>query len=170
MDFSSPNNPWDALQKSLAGSFTARARGVAVKSFVLLRDGGEEFGRLGLNGTAGADLDAGEMRVEIRREAGHHYRMTSGNQEVLTAKREGGSADKLQVSCGGKVYEARTSFIRNRAEAVSIGEEAVRVSGNLSGRRYEVFFGTEDGDALLVAVFLVYHTAAHRQRAYLATR
>ena len=169
MDFSSPNNHWNTLQESLAGSFKARGSGLTAGKFFLLREGGEEFGRLELNGTAGADLEAGMIRAEIRKEK-DYYRMTSGSQQVLTARNKGSSADRLEVFCGGKVYETRTWFLRNIATAVSSGDGAVRVSGSLSGRDYEAVFEAEGEGAPAVAVFLLYHTAAHRQRAYLASR
>ena len=170
MDFSSPKNHWNSLRESLAGSFMAHARGLTAKSFVLVRPGGGEFGRLDLDGTAGVDLSAGGVRAEIRENAKRGYRMTSGGSEVLTAERERGSADRIRVSCGGKVYRVRTSFLRNRAMAVSAGGEVARLNGNLSGRSYKAVFEAEDGGAVAVALFLLYHTAAHRRRAYLTTR
>lgn len=169
MDFSSPTNPWNALRESLAGSFTAHARGLPARSFVLLRDG-EEFGLLGLDGTAGANLSAGVIRAEIRRGAGHGYRMTSGGSEILTVRREKGSADRLEISCDGMVYEARTSFLRNKATADSTSGEEVRINGGLSGRSYEVAFEAGDGRVPAVAVFLLYHTVAYRSQAYLMSR
>ena len=170
MDSSPTTNYWNALRESLAGSFTANARGLFAGSFVLLRAGDEEFGRLDLNGTVGADLNAGGIEAEIRQTPGHGYRMTFGGSEILTAKREGVSADRLEISCGDKVYKARTSFLRNYATAVSGGANLARISGSLSGRRYEVSFEQEDERTLAVAFFLLYHTAAYRRRAYLASR
>lgn len=170
MDSLPTTNYWNALRESLAGSFTADARGLFAGSFVLLRAGDEEFGRLDVNSTAGADLKAGGIEAEIRQISGHGYRMTYGGSEILTAKRERGSADRLKISCGGRVYKARTSFLRNNATAGSDGGEVARINGSLSGRRYEVAFEPEDEWALAAAFFLLYHTAAHRRRAYLASR
>ena len=46
------------------------------------------------------------------------------------------------------------------------GGEAVRLSGGLTGRNYEALFAAEDGCALPVAIFLLWHVAANRRRAY----
>ena len=89
-------------------------------------------------------------------------------REGLAADPKGQSIDKLEISCGAQNYEARVSFLCNLAVPYRVpgGERAARLSGGLTGRSYETLFTVEDGCALPVAVFLLWHVAANRRRAY----
>jgi hypothetical protein len=94
--------------------------------------------------------------------------VAEGEEEVLTALPKGQSIDELEISCGGRAYEARVSFFRNLAVAsYQRGSgKAVRVSGSLVGRSYQVLFAPDDECALPAAVFLLWHVATNRRRAY----
>lgn len=155
---------WDDLQRNLGDTFTAR--GLLTTKFVLLDSAGKKFGRLQLRGPLIAEF--GDHAVSLARTEGS-YRMIAYGEEVLTATPEGKSIDELEISCGGQTYEARVSFFRNLAVASygRGGEKAVRVSGGLVGRSYQVVFAPNARCTLPVAVFLLWHVAANRRRAYL---
>lgn len=154
------------LQQSLGGSFTARPRGLLAAKFALLDPRDERFGWLRLRGLSVAEFKSKAYTVTLK-SSGTNYRMVADGEEVLTAAPKGRSVDELEILCGGRTYEARASFFRNLAVAsYPDGERAARVSGGLTGRSYEVTFATEDGCALPVAVFLLWHVAANRRRAY----
>ena len=155
------------LQQSLRGSFTARAHGLLKTQFTLLDTGGREFGRLRLRGLSVAGFESGNYAA-ILEKSGVSYRMVADGEEVLTAAPRGRSIDKLEVSCVGRAYEVRASFFRNLAIASyrKGGERVVRVSGGLMSRSYEALFDAEDRCAIPVAVFLLWHVAANRRRAY----
>ena len=155
------------LQQSLGGSFTARARGLLATELTLLDAEGREFGRLRLRGLSVAEFESGYYAA-ILEKSGGSYRMVADGEEVLTAAPKDRSIDELGISCGGRTYEMRASFFRNLAIASyqKGGGRAVRVSGGLMGRSYEALFATEDGCALPVAVFLLWHLATNRRRAY----
>lgn len=158
---------WYDLQHNLGGSFTARARGLLATKFALLDSEGTEFGQLQLRGLSTAEFEAGNHAATLTRTEGS-YRMAAEGEEVLTAVPKGQAIDKLEISCGGRTYEARVSFFRNLAVA-SYGKgsgRVVRVSGGLVGRSYQVLFTPDDGCALLAAIFLLWHIAANRRRAY----
>lgn len=163
--------PWGKLARSLAGSFTARARGLFVVEFALVRRDGEAFGALRTRGLASAEvarLEAGGLLSVIERDAPSRYRMLTGGAETLAAGPAGRSADALKITCGGRSYEARMSFLRNAAVARSpAGTQAARLRGGLVGRVYEAAFDAQDAGALPVAILLLYHTATLRRRAYL---
>jgi len=159
---------WDDLARALGGSFVARARGVVAPELILLTGDNEPFGRL----TAGEDgrthLQAGDLLARIEASPGATYRMTTGDEEVLSAE-AAGSASSLTLRSGERAYEASISLLRNTATARSSdGREAARVSGGLSNRRYRAVFDPEDPASLLVAVFLLNHTVTLRSRAYRA--
>jgi hypothetical protein len=157
---------WELLRRNLGGSFTAR--GLLTTEFTLLGPEGKEFGRLRLGGSSGAELRSGN-HVATFEASESRYRMVVGGSEVLTAGPKGLSIDKLEVYCDGQTYEAQVSFFRNFAVASHPGgARAVRVSGDLTGRNYEVLFAAEDGGALPVAVFLLWHVATNRRRAFRA--
>jgi hypothetical protein len=162
----SPPSPWSRLLKALCGSLAARARGFLGSEFILLNRSGEEFGRLRIHGRAGAEVEAGDLRAAIEGAPHGRHRMLTGDAETLVAEPLG-SADALELRCGGRRYEARLSLLRNTAVARSRGgEEAARVTGGLTNRAYEAFFDAEDESSLPVAVFLLYYTVALRSRAY----
>ena len=93
--------------------------------------------------------------------------MVADGEQVLAAVPKRRSVDELEISCGGQTYEAKASFLRNLAIASRPGvERAVRLSGGLTGRNYEALFTTEDGCALRVAVFLLWHLTTNRRRVY----
>ena len=159
---------WELLRQNLGGSFTARARDLLAKEFTLLNPEGKEFGRLRLEGSSGAKLRSGNhtatFEVSERR-----YRMVADDSEVLTAGPKELSIDKLEVHCDDQTYEAQVSFFRNFAVASHVGNaRAVRVSGGLTGRNYEALFDAEDGCALPIAIFLLWHVATNRRRAFRA--
>ena len=157
--------PWRRLGETLAGTFTARARGLLAADFSLLDRGGEEVARLRINGPEGAQLEAGDLEAQIERVARSRYTMLSGGAEILTAGSAGAS---LEISCLDRLYEARLSLLRNTAEAATGGEVAVRVTGGLTNRRYEATFDVEDEGSLPVALFLLYRTVALRREVYRA--
>jgi hypothetical protein len=93
--------------------------------------------------------------------------MVAEGEQVLAAVPKERSVDKLEISCGGQTCEAKASFFRNLANASCPGtERAVRLSGSLTGRNYEALFATENGCALRVSVFLLWHLATNRRRVY----
>ena len=159
---------WEDLARELGGSFAARARGLVSPELVLLTAGGEPFGNL----TAGEDgrthLQVGDLAAWIESQPGEAYRMTTDGAEILTAE-PAGSATRLTLHSAGRTYEARVSLLRNRVTAGSSdGNEAVRISGGLTNRRYRAIFDPTDPASLPVAIFLLNHTAALRSRAYRA--
>ncbi|MGI8910455.1 MAG: hypothetical protein ACR2JR_07870 [Rubrobacteraceae bacterium] len=165
-DVTDPARTWKELQARLADSFTARTSGLLAPEISLSGSEGE-FARMRLRGLAGADVVAGPPNSTIERIGDARYRMLTGGMTTLVAKPAGSSADSLEIKAGERAYETRASFLRNTAEARSHrGEEIVRLEGNLTGRSYKVVFDPETDDALAVAVFLLYHTAAHRNRAF----
>ena len=156
------------LRQDLGGFFTARARGLLAPEFVLLGPGEEEFGRLRLGGASGAEFRAGDF-VAAFEASGRRYRVVADGREVLFAGPKGRSVDELEVSCGGRTYEAHISLFRNLAVASQPGGgRAARLSGDLTGRSYEVLIAAEDECALPVAVFLLWRVVANRRRAYRA--
>ncbi len=177
--------PWKPLREALAGSFSARAKGLLGSEFALLDRDGRQLGGLRLRGRGGADLDAGDLRAEIRptphpahamrhaRPYAMRYATPSEDAPFLTAA-AAGTSGTLEVTCGGRPYEARFALLRNTAAARPIGDtggpagEATRVTGGLTNRGYEAVFDLEDAGALPVAVFLLYHTVSLRRRAYRA--
>ena len=158
---------WYDLQQSLGGSFTARARGLLTAKFDLLNPAGKEFGRLQLRGPSVAEFESDGRAATLTRTEGS-YLMIADGEEVLTAAPKERSIEELEISCGGRTYEARVSFFRNLAVASygRGGGRAVRVSGGLVGRSYQVLFAPDDGCTLPAAVFLLWHVAANRRRAY----
>ncbi len=158
---------WYDLQQSLKGSFTARAHGLRLTTkFALLNSEGKSFGRLQLRGLSIAEFES-EGCVAVLTQAEGSYQMIAEGEEVLNAVPKRQSIDELEISCGGRTYEARVSFFRNVAVASYTrgGGRVVYVSGGLVGRSYQVLFAP-DGRALPAAVFLLWHIAANRRRAY----
>ena len=159
---------WELLRHNLGGSFIARARGLLAMEFVLLGPAGKEFGRLRLGVTSGAEFRSGNHVVTFETSE-RRYRMVAEGSEVLIAGPKGPSIDELEISCGGQTYEAQISFLRNFAVAsYPGGERVVRLLGGLAGRSYEARFAAEEGGALPVAVFLLWHVATNRRRAFRA--
>lgn len=158
--------PWTELGETLAGSFTARARGLLASDFALLDRGERELGRLKIHGPEGADLEAGGFVARIERTAPRRYAMQAGGTQVLSAE-AAGSPDAMGIRCAERVYEANLALLRNTAEALSPGgDSAARVAGGLTNRRYEAAFDAEDAGTLPVAVFLLYRLVALRRGAY----
>ena len=161
----SPTCGYD-LGQNLGDSFTARAHGLLASEFALLNSDGKEFGQLHLSGTPGAELGSGDYAASFEA-SGRRYRMVVDGEEVLSAGLKGRSLDELEISCGSRIYEARIGFLRNLAVTTyQEGGEAVRLSGGLTGRNYEALFAAEDGCAFPIAIFLLWHVAANRRRAY----
>jgi hypothetical protein len=115
---------WGQLGERLAGYFAAGARGLTGSELVLSSRDGEEFGRLRVDGPAGARFEAGDVRATVERLASSRYRMLAGGAEVLAET--AGSADTPEVRCGDRVYEARLGGVRNTAVAHSPGGGARR--------------------------------------------
>jgi hypothetical protein len=160
--------PWRELRELLGGYFVAKARGLLGSELVLSGRSGEEFGRLRVHGSKGAELETGSMRTEIDRTARSRYEMPAGDAETLVAELAEPSGT-LKVWCGSRLYEARVDLLRNTAVARSSGgEQAARVAGGLTNRSYEAVFDAADDGSLPLAVFLLYHTVALRRRAFLA--
>jgi hypothetical protein len=161
-------SPWYDLQRSLEGSFTARAHGVLTTEFTLLDSEGTKFGQLQLRGLSAAEFESGGRTAALT-QTERSYRMTFDGEEVLAAAPKEQSIDDLEISYGSQAYEAHVSFFRNVAVALHGrgGGKAVQVSGRLVGRSYQVLFDPDDGCTLPTAVFLLWHVAANRRRAYL---
>ena len=99
--------------------------------------------------------------------SGRVYRMITDDEQVLVADPKGRSGGELEISCGGRTYEAQVSLFRNLAVASNPdGERAVQLSGGLMGRNYRGLFDAEDACAHSVAIFLLWHVVANRRRAY----
>jgi hypothetical protein len=161
--------PWTELRERLAGYFAARARGLLALEYVLSNRSGEEFGRLRVHGPEGAELEIGSTRAEIERTARSRYRMLTGGVQTLVAEPAHSTADALEIRCENRVYEARLNLLRNTAVARSPrGQEAARIVGGLTNRSYEADFDAAEEGSLPLAVFLLYHAAALRRRAFLA--
>ena len=159
--------PWKGLQEALAGSFSARARGLFAADLALLDPNGREIGRLKVHGPEGAELEAGELRARIERTAPRSYVMLAGGARVLSVETAAGSPGATHIRRAERVYEVRLALLRNTAEALSpAGERAARVVGGLTNRRYEVAFDADDAGTLPVAVFLLYHLVVLRRGAY----
>ncbi len=159
--------PWRSLQEHLAGYLAARARGLLASELALSGRDGEEFGRLRVYGSQGAELEAGDVRAAIERGAGSRYRMLAGDGMVLVEETVG-SGDASEIRCGDRVYGVRLALLRNAAVARSSGgREVARVAGGLTNRSYEAFFDAGDEGSLPVAVFLLYRIVALRRRAFL---
>ena len=168
-----PTRTWKELQTHLTGSFTARLHGLLVPEILLFGPEGE-FGKV-RRGPSRTEVTAGSLNAVIEQRGNASYRMlTTG---TLPGAPNGGAAavtepvdrsvDFLEVRAGGRTYQARVSFLRNRATVLSQeGEEVARLKGNLTGRRYEVSFDPEVVDALPVVVLILYHTIIHRGRAF----
>jgi hypothetical protein len=158
---------WYALHQSLEGSFTARARGLLTSKFALLDSAGKNFGQLRLRGLSIAEFESGGHTAALT-QTERSYRMVAEGEEVLTAAPKGQSIDELEVSCGDRTYEAQVGFFRNVAVASygRGGGRAVLVSGGLVRRSYQVHFAPDDECALPAALFLLWHVAANRRRAY----
>ena len=78
-------DPWRKLGETLAGRFAASAQGLLASEFVLLDREGTEIGRLGLHGTVGAELRAGDVEARIERVGRSSYSMLSSGTEILTS-------------------------------------------------------------------------------------
>jgi len=158
---------WNRLRKDLAGYFAARARGLLAPGLVLARRDGEGFGWLRVHGPEGAEIEAGDVRATIEGAGRSRHRMLVGGAEILAAE-TAGSANALEVRCGGRVYEVRLGLLRNSAVARSSDEvESARIAGGLTNRSYEASFDTGDEGSLPVAFFLLYRLVALRRRAFL---
>jgi len=154
------------LGQNLEGSFTARAHDLPAPELALLTRDEVEFGRRRLHGMSGAELRSGDSIARFET-SGRRYQMLADGKEVLVAAPKGRSIDELKILCGGQIYEARVSFLRNLALAYAPdGEGVARLSGSLTGRSYEIHFASKEGCAFPVAVFLVWHGGANRRRAY----
>ena len=159
--------PWKRLREDLAGYFAARARGLLAPGLALARRDGEGFGRLRVHGPEGAKIEAGDVRATIVGAGPSRHRMLADGVEILVAE-TAGSANALEVRCGGRVYEVRLGLLRNAAVAGSSDKvESARIAGGLTNRSYEASFDTGDEGSLPVAFFLLYRLVALRRRAFL---
>ncbi len=156
---------WEELEASLDGAFSARAKGFLGSEFSLSGADGGEFGRLDLHGTEGAEFKAGGLGAVIEH-SGAGCRMFAGGMETLTAE-PAGAPGAMRVERGEETYEAETSLLRNAAGARSPEGGKVRVAGGLfTNKGYEATF--EGEGSLPVAIFLLYHLASSRRRAFRA--
>jgi hypothetical protein len=158
--------PWRKLGETLAGHFTARARGLLASEFVLLDREGAEIGRLEIHGIAGAELKAGDVEARIERVVRSSYRMRAHDNEFLTST---GDATSPEITYLNHPYKARLSLLRNTAEAGPAEHNAtIRIKGGLTNRNYEASFELGDENSLPVALFLLYRLVALRREAYRA--
>ncbi len=157
---------WQDSRDALEGFFTAQARGLLAREFDLRKDGAS-FGRLRTSDRRGAELVVGGFAATIERASGVGYRMTGGRLEVSAS--QPAAVNVLEVRAAGRLYVARASFLRNTATVrAGDGRLTARVSGNVTGRRYEVTYDETEDAALPVAVLLLHHLAILRRRVYLA--
>lgn len=157
---------WEHLRRELGGSFTAHARGLLTPEFDLRNPNGQKFGRLRLRGLSAAEFRSGDYSATLET-SGRRYRMVADDEEVLVAGPKERSINELEISCEKEIYEARIDLLRNLAVAsYPSGESAVRLSGGLTGRSYKALFAAEDGCALPITVFLLWHVVTNRRRAY----
>jgi hypothetical protein len=166
---SMPQDPaaWRRLGETLAGSFTARARGSLLRTseFAIQDREGGRIGRLEIHGPEGAALDAGDLQARIEHPS--HYAMLAGGEQILAAGPVG-SVSTPEIRCFGRLYQGRLSLLRNKAEAGPSGEGVkARVTGGLTNRNYEAVFDAGDEGSLPVAIFLLYLVVALRREAYL---
>ncbi|QIN81415.1 hypothetical protein GBA63_01310 [Rubrobacter tropicus] len=160
---------WEALARSLGGSFTARARGMVSPELTLLSARGEPFGHIRADKIGGTQVRAGDLSATIAPASDRGYRMTTGDADTLAAE-PAGSATALRLRSGNSAYEANISPLRNSAVARSHdGEETVRVSGGFTNRRYVATFNPQAPGALPIAIFLLHHTFKLRREAYRTT-
>jgi len=165
---------WERLGEALAGSFSARPRGLVAPEFALLDRAGARFGRLATRGAGTrsgallAELDAAPVAARIERGGRPDgYRMLTGATETLVAEPAGSSA-ALRIRCADRPYEAGFDPLRNTATARQEGGgETARLTGGIATRRYEAHFDAEDACALPIALLLLYHAAALRRQAFL---
>ncbi len=157
----------DLLRESLDGAFAARADGLLTFGFALLDRNRREFGYLRLTGAQGAELRLEEHAATFEA-SGRRLRMLADGEEVLAGTPKAHPMDELIVSSGDRIYDASFSFFRNRAAASRPSDgQSAQLSGGITGRSYEATFDTGDACALPVAVFLLWHLATNRRRAYL---
>ena len=157
---------WETLARVLGGTFSARARGLISPELILLTAADEPFGALTMDGEGSTHLRAGDLSARIESRPGAPHRMTTAGGETLTAEPTG-SATHLKLRSTGRTYEASLSLLRNRATAgSSTDNEAARVSGGLTNRRYRAAFDPGDPTSLPVAIFLLNHLFNLRTRAY----
>jgi hypothetical protein len=160
-------DPWHDLGETLAGRFTARARGLFASDFVLLDTEGKEIGRLEINGTRSAKLSAGDIEARIERSGRSGYKMLSQNAEVLTViLTSTGDATSPRITYQNHPYETTLSLLRNKAEAGPPGHTTIRIDGGLTNRSYTAIFDPHDRGSPPVALFLLYHLVSLRREAY----
>ena len=156
-------DPWRNLSETLAGRFTARARGLLASDFALLDTEGKEIGRLEINGTKSAKLSAGDVEARIERAGRSGYKMLSRNAKILTST---GDATSPRVTYQNHPYETTLSLLRNKAEAGPPGHTTIRINGGLTNRGYEAAFDLHDEGSPPVALFLLFRLISQRREAY----
>lgn len=160
--------PWNTLQTSLGGQFEARAHGLFRVSHTLIDRSGQPFGELRTQG-ARVTLTTGDLEAGIERTSRNGYRMLTGEIELARAAPLADSAATLRIECAGQVYEAHLRLLRSTAVVRALdGGEIVRLSGGLTGRRYEAAFDPRLEGALPVAILVLHYLTALRRRIYLA--
>src|SRR5215210_2462219 len=117
--------PWKRLGETLAGSFAARARGLLATDFDIFGREGEEIGRLRIDGTEGAELEAGDLKARIERSEHTGYTMLSNGATILAAE-PAGALITPEIRCVGRPYKGRLSLLRNTAEAGPAGTKRRR--------------------------------------------
>lgn len=139
---------------------------MAAREFSVRKD--LELGRLRIDGPQIAEFTSKELAVRVERTRTNEYQMSSPGGRALSASPQAFSADALEITCAGKTYTSRISFLRNTAIVQNpTGDVILTLTGNLTGRRYKAVM-TEDIAALPISVLLLYHTVLWRRRVYLA--
>lgn len=161
------SSPRNLLHQNLGGSFTTRARGLLATKAALLDPEGEEFGRPRLTGVFwDAELRTGN-RVAAVEASGKLYRMVANGEGILAAGPKGRSIYELEISCGDRTCEVRVGFFATSRLLSTPAAKGWRPSPGLGGWRYGALFAPEDGRALRIMVFLLWHLVANRRCVYL---
>jgi len=134
----------------------------------LTNPSGDRIGELRINGS-GADIVLEDLAANLERDDRFRYRMTAGDEELLTAAPLDRSLERLLIHVSTNTYEARVSPLRNVATVLSSGNEAAQVSGGLLGLKYRIHFSDTDSHGPLVATMAFLHLLVARSRAFRAT-
>lgn len=129
---------------------------------------GDGIGELRINGS-GADIVLEDLAANVERDDRFRYRMTVGDEELLTAAPLDRSLERLLIHVSTNTYEARVSPLRNVATVLSGGNEAAQVSGGLLGLKYRIHFSDTNSHGPLVAIMAFLHLLVARSRAFRAT-
>lgn len=157
-----PSNLRDLPNPFIAHRTPGKAR------IALTNPSGDGIGELKINGS-GADIVLEDLAANMERDDRFRYRMTAGDEELLTAAPLDRSLERLLIHVSTNTYEARVSPLRNVATVLSGGNEAAQVSGGLLGLKYRIHFSDTDSHGPLVAIMAFLHLLVARSRAFRAT-